>query len=166
MELPEGFIDENHPNKVYRLQKSIYGLKQSARCWNSAIDKFLKDNGYTQSDADPCIYSKSADVDGKKYIMLIAVYVDDVLLASNNAEMMKEEKLKLSAQFEMEDQSEVHYCLGMSIKRDREKKVLSIDQKVYLEGVLKRFKMSDCKPVSTPLEAGKKIRQVRRRRGN
>ena len=47
--------------------------------------------------------------------MLIAVYVDDVLLASNNAEMMKEEKAKLSAQFEMEDQGEVHYCLGIFI---------------------------------------------------
>ena len=160
MEQPEGFIDENHPNKVCRLQKSIYGLKQSARCWNSAIDKCVKDSGYTQSDADPCIYSKSVDVDGKKYIMLIAVYVDDILLASNNADMMKEEKAKLSAQFEMEDQGEIHYCLGMSIKRDREEKVLSIDQKAYLEGVLKRFKMNDCKPVSTPLEAGKRFEKL------
>jgi len=92
--------------------------------------------------------------------MLIVVYMDDVLLASNNAEMMKEEKAKLSAQFEMEDQGDVHYCLGISIKRDREEKVLTIDQKAYLEGVLKRFKMSDCKPVSTPLEAGKRFEKI------
>ena len=55
---PEGFIDKEHPNKVCRLRKSLYGLKQSARCWNKTIDEYLKQSGYMQNDADPCIYIK------------------------------------------------------------------------------------------------------------
>ena len=57
----------------------------------------------------------------------------------------------------MEDQGEIHYCLGMSIKRDREARVLYINQKAYLEGILKRFGMFDCKSVFTPMKAGKRF---------
>ena len=88
--------------------------------------------------------------------MILAVYVDDTVLASNDDEMLKSEKAKLSARFEMEDQGPIHYCLGMSVKCDNEAKFLSISQKAYLENVLHRFGMYDCKPVSTPMEPGKK----------
>ena len=70
--------------------------------------------------------------------------------------MLKSEKAKLSARFEMEDQGPIHYCLGMSVKRDNEAKVLSINQKAYLENVLQWFGMYDCKLVPTPIEPGKK----------
>ena len=161
MEQPEGYVDKNRPNMVCKLQKSLYGLKQSARCWNIAIDRFLKDSGYVQSSADPCIYSKSESKDGKKAsLMIIALYVDDILLATNDVHMLKAEKAKLKQRFEMEDQGEVHYCLGMSIKRDRAARVLTINQKAYLENVLKRFGMYDCKAVSTPMEAGKRFERL------
>ncbi len=89
--------------------------------------------------------------------MIIAIYVDDVILASNDVEILKEEKSKLSSYFEMADRVEMSFCFGMSIKRDREAKVLTINQKAYLESILNRFGMSDYKPVSTPMEAGKKF---------
>ena len=59
MKQPDGYIDPAKPDMVCKLNKSIYGLKQSARCWNYVMDKFLKSNGYIQSTADPCIYSKT-----------------------------------------------------------------------------------------------------------
>ena len=63
------------------------------------------------------IYSNSESKDGKKAsLMIITLYVDDILLATNDVHMLKEEKAKLKQQLEMEDQGEVHYCLGMSIK--------------------------------------------------
>lgn len=114
-----------------------------------------------QNDADPCIYYKRFNKDGKEYILLIAVYVDDLLIASNDVEVLASEKRKLSARFEMEDQGEVHYCLGMSIKRNRNKGLLTINQHAYLSAVLKRFAMSDCKPVATPLEPGKKFEKLK-----
>ena len=62
----------------------------------------------------------------------------------------------LQRKFEMEDQSEASYCLGIAIKSERSKKILSINHKSYLENKLKRFGMADCNPVTTPLEQGKK----------
>ena len=160
MRQPEGFINKDHPDKVCRLCKSIYGLKQSARCWNFAVHTFLKNTGYIQSNTDPCVYSKSFDKDGKKHLIFIAIYVDDVLLASNDIRTMNKEKAKLSKHFEMVDQGKIHFCLGMTIKRDRIRKILSIDQRAYLENVLKRFNMHECKPVSTPIETGKRYKQL------
>ena len=89
--------------------------------------------------------------------MIIAVYVDDIGLASNDIEMLSAEKAQLNEQFDMEYLDEIHYCLGMSVKWDRASKITTINQKVYLENVLKRFGMSDCKPVSTPMELGKQF---------
>ena len=129
---PEGYVDKDHPDLVCKLNKSIYSLKQAARCWTLAIDKFLETSGYTQIRADPCIYFKVEPRDGRECLVIVAVYVDDTILASNDDEMLKSEKAKLSARFEMEDQGPIHYCLVMSVKRDNEAKVLSISQKPTL----------------------------------
>ena len=69
-------------------------------------------------------------------------------------------KRKLSSKFEMDDRGEIHHLLGMHIKRNREKKQLFLDQSLYLENVLKKFNFMDCKPVSTPMENGKKFNSV------
>ena len=122
----EGYVDKDRPGMVCKLQKSLYGLKQSARCWNVAMDQFLKALGYVQSSADPCVYSKTEVKDGKKCLMIIALYVDDVVLASNDVQMLKMEKAKLKERFEMEDLGEIHHCLSMSIRRDRAAKELTI----------------------------------------
>ena len=56
---PPGYVDESKPKHVCKLRKSIYGLKQAARCWNTAINKHLLQNEYEKSNADSCLYSKS-----------------------------------------------------------------------------------------------------------
>ncbi len=155
MSQPEGFIDPDHPEYVCKLKKSIYGLKQSARCWNQTLDSFLKKNGYRKSGADNCIYVKSeSKANGVISFVILAVYVDDIIPVSNDVDMLKAEKESLCREFEMVDQGEIHFVLGMSIKRDRTNKVLFINQAKYVESVLNRFRMQDCKSVSTPLEVG------------
>ena len=162
MKQPEGYADEDQKDLVCRLRKSLYGLKQSARCWNITIDSFLKESGYVQSNADPCVYFKAENKDGKKErLMIIALYVDDIVLATNDTTMLEKEKSLLKERFEMEDRGEIHYCLGMSITRDRASKILKINQRAFLENVLKRFKMFECKPVSTPIEVGKRFEKLK-----
>ena len=158
---PEGFIDKEHPSKVCRLRKSLYGLKQSARCWNKTIDEYLKQSGYVQNDADPCIYLKRFVKEGKEVILLIAVYVDDLLIASNNDKELISEKKQISKRFKMGDEGEVHYILGMAINRNRKDGVLTIDQHVFFSSMLKRFGMGDYKPVSTPLEPNTKFEKLK-----
>ena len=156
MKQPEGYVDPNHPNKVCKLRKGLYGLKQGARCWNKKIDKFLKSEGFVASDADPCIYVKRK----KGKICILALYVDDTVIATNCKRMLADIKRKLCGQFHMEDLGEVKYILGMMVKRDREAGTLTIDQRCYLEGVLQRFGMENCNPVSTPLEPGRQLRKA------
>ena len=86
--------------------------------------------------------------------VILAIYVDDIISVSNDVEMLNKEKDLLCKEFEMVDLGEIHFALGMSVKRDRANKVLFINQEKYLESVLNRFEMQDCKPVSTPLESG------------
>ena len=73
---PKGFVVDGEEHLVCKLKKSIYGLKQSSRCWNVALDSHLKKMGFTQSTSDPCIYM---DAGGDAFY--IGVYVDNIILA-------------------------------------------------------------------------------------
>ena len=72
MKQPESFVVEGKKHLVYRLKQSLYGLKQSPRCWNSALDAHLKDMGYVQSTNDPSVYTLS-----ERELSIIGVYVDN-----------------------------------------------------------------------------------------
>ena len=85
---------------------------------------------------------------------LLSLYVDDILLASNSPDMMNETKFCLGSKFEMKDMGPANYVLGIRISRDRDLKLIYLDQENYSEKVLKRFKMEDCRPVSTPISKG------------
>ena len=161
MKQPPGYVDSSKPDYVCKLNKSIYGLKQAARCWNAAINKYLTSNGYQKSNADSCLYSKSIkQKNGHVDFLIMAIYVDDILLLSNSAVLLNEEKRLLGDRFKIVDQGEVHHILGMSIKRNRKDRSLHVSQPKYLEGILKRFKMLECKSVSTPLEAGRRFQKL------
>ena len=87
MKQPEGFVDPKYPDHVCKLKRSIYGLKQSARCWNQTLDVFLLKNGYRKSNADSCIYVKSVKQEnGFISFVILAVYVDDIIPVSNDPE--------------------------------------------------------------------------------
>ena len=154
MEQPPGFIDPEKPDYVCKLEKSLYGLKQSARCWNNTLDEFLKSQGYIRGGADGCIYVKVVQGSTGGQFVIFVIYVDDIIPISNNVSMLEVEKALLCDKFEMVDNGDAHYVLGMLIKRDRKSHTLSITQPIYLKGVLEKFKMSDCKAVATPMEPG------------
>ena len=73
MKQPEGFIEGGQEHLVCRLKRSIYGFKQSPRCWNTALDVQLKAMGFALSTSDPCIYTST-----KGEVFIIAVYVDNI----------------------------------------------------------------------------------------
>ena len=161
MRQPNGYVDRDKPDYACKLKKSIYGLKHAARCWNTAIDGFLKSNGSKMTGADSCLYvTSSKEANGKANFVILAHYVDDILLISNDTDMLKREKESLSDRFQISDQGEVHFILGVLIKRNRKKRTLTISQPNYLESILKRFDMENCKHVSTPLEAGRKFEKL------
>jgi hypothetical protein len=128
------------------LKKAIYGLKQASRQWYLKFDKTIKEFGFKENVEDNCVYAKFKN---GKYIVLI-LYVDDILLASSNMNLLMETKKILSSNFGMKDLNEASFVLGIEIHRDRRKKVLGLLQTAYIEKVLKKFSMHACSPSSTP----------------
>ena len=153
MSQPEGYVKEGKEELVCKLNKSIYGLKQSSRCWFNTIDEFLENSGYTKSSSDPCIYIKREGED----ITLIALYVDDLIPARNSKSMLLREKAALRQRFEMKDLGEVHYCLGIQVERDKDNKRMRLHQAQYLANLLGKFGMQDCKPAATPVDQSTKL---------
>lgn len=150
---PEEFVDSSAVNKVCKLRKAIYGLKQASREWNKKLDTILIQSGLERSKVDPCIYYK---VSGNKRLY-IAVYVDDLLVLSNDRQIKEEIKAELKKQFKMKDLGEAKLCLGMRITRDRKQGKIWIDQEKYIDQVLTKFNMSTCNPSTTPLDPNQKL---------
>ena len=119
MRLPDGLAGDT--GKVVRLRKGLYGLKQASRQWYKALDKVLIGIGFVQSRADPCIYVYERD--GKRVMM--AVYVDDFVIADNDAGLRERVKRELAAHFKLKDLGELHWCLGLRVTRDRARRELS-----------------------------------------
>jgi len=99
---------------------------------------------------DNCIYTKFR---GSEFVILI-LYVDDILLASNNKDMLLETKVFLSSNFVTKDLGDASYVLGIEIHRDRTKGVLGLSQKTYIEKVLKRYNMHKCSTSPAPIVKG------------
>jgi hypothetical protein len=85
---------------------------------------------------------------------MISVYVDDLILVCNRLDAIVEMKKKLSQQWEMTDLGEINFSLGIRVARDRHTRRIWLDQERYANDVLKRFNMSDCKPLTTPCDVG------------
>jgi hypothetical protein len=149
MEQPEGFEiqGENGSRLVCKLNKSIYGLKQAGRNWNRTLDKCLKNNRLTQSKVDPCLYVY--DDDNGNFLAL-AIYVDDMFCIDNNDQIRKTLFDELSKNFKMVDLGRANWILGTKI--DKIDGRIRVHQQKYVNDILEKFGMKDCKPVRTPIE--------------
>ena len=94
------------------------------------------------------------NVVGSDFIIL-CLYVDDLIFINTSVPLMEEFKEAMKSKFEMSELGETQYFLGMKIQQTTEG--ISICQAIYIEDMLKRFIMQNCKPVSTPLVAGSKL---------
>ena len=103
---------------------------------------------FKRSDADPCLYVKHTD----EGVMMIALYVDDMLLAAKSKSRIDWMKSMLSDRFEMKDLGEAKVCLGLEITRDRSQKKLWLTQQSYMEKIVDRFGMKECRPIDTPMQ--------------
>jgi hypothetical protein len=133
MTQPEGFVYPKHAGKIYKLQKSIYGLKQASWSWNLHFDEVVKGFGFIKNVEEPCVYKK---VSGSIVVFLV-LYVDDILLIGNDILMMEAVKSSLRKSFSMKDLGEAAYILGIKIYRDRSKRLIGLSQDAYIDKILK-----------------------------
>ncbi|GKD38540.1 retrovirus-related pol polyprotein from transposon TNT 1-94 [Tanacetum coccineum] len=147
MTLPQGYTHTfTITNHVYKLQKSIYGLKQANRQCFTKLTEFLLQNGFTQSYADTSflIYKKDND------LLALVVYVDDILLTGNNLKLINHIKHQLDIAFSIKDLGSLNCYLG--IKFLRNDKGITMTQRKYALELLHSVDVLDLKPSHIPID--------------
>lgn len=121
--------------------------------WNEKLDGVLvKKLKYVRSSIDKCIYFRHSD----QNTIILAVWVDDIMIFSSNATICTKLKIELASNFKMKDLGEAKSLLGMRVTR-HSNGAISIDQHHYISTVLRRFKMENCNPIGTPMDANSKV---------
>ena len=151
MHQPEQFVTHDDKKYVCKLNRSIYGLKQSSMQWNTTFDKYLKELNFESSKNDGCVYTYFQN----DITCIIALYVDDLLIACDSSQFLDDIKLKLSNKFDIKDLGEVKRFLGVDV--DFEVGKIFINQSTFIDDLLEKFNFSNAKPVSTPVDVSQKL---------
>ena len=152
MEIPPGLKLSSSNDLVCKLQKSLYGLKQSPRAWFERFTKVIKGEEFSQGQSDHTLFIKRSP--GGKITVLI-VYVDDIIVTGNDEEEISRLKTVLSKEFEIKDLGTLRYFLGMEVARSS--KGIFVSQRKYTLDLLKETGMLGCKPSNTPMDPFNKI---------
>lgn len=150
MLLPPGFR-HTHPGKVCRLRKSLYGLKQTPRCWFKKLSDSLLHFGFIQSYDDYSLFSYVKN----GIEMHVLIFVDDLLICGNNNHMLQKFKDYLSRCFSMKDLGKLKYFLGLEVSQGREG--FFVSQRKYTLDIVSETGNLGCKPAATPLEQGHQL---------
>jgi hypothetical protein len=145
MHQPPGFEDERYPSYVCKLQRALYGLKQSPRAWYARLSALLADLGFVSSKADTSLFTFSRD--GVQVYML--VYVDDIVIAGSTPGAVNSLVRALSASFPIKDLGALEYFLGLEASYNSGG--MTVTQRKYALDLLHRVSMENCRPTSTPL---------------
>jgi len=145
VEQPKGFEVQDHQTHVCKLKKAFYGLKQAPRAWYERIDSYLMKLGFTRSEVDLNLYFKAEN----DRPLILVLYVNDLFLTGADP-LIHQFKGELASEFDMKDLQLMHYFLGLEVwQKPRE---IFLFQRKYVVKLLERFRMVNCKFVTTPLE--------------
>jgi hypothetical protein len=146
---PQGTrVPYGEKGKVWRVKKSLYGLRQSPRKWNDRIHAFLSSMGFRRVESDYGLYVRGR---GEK-LEIISVYVDDLLIAAKSLEAVENIKRALKARFDMVDFGEAKSILGINIRRDMKAGTLILEQSDYIQTLLTKFRQLNSGYSSTPID--------------
>ena len=147
MKIPPGHPLCGDPSRVCKLNKSIYGLKQSPRAWHAKLSSTLEDLGFTRSSADSSLYVQT----GQTEKLMVLIYVDDLIITGSNADSIAALKKKLQGKFPVKDLGPLKYFLGIEVATSR--KGLFLNQRKYTIDLLRDSNMLNSKPANTPFDS-------------
>jgi len=143
---PPGF-EQKGSNGTFlacRLNKALYGLKQAPREWYATLKVYLISIGYQRVEIDHSVFTHENGI-------IIAIYVDDLLILGPDISDIEALKLQFAERFQMKDLGSIGWYLGMHITRDRAERILWINQFTYIKRAIELLGMSDCSPTKTPM---------------
>ncbi|GJW68689.1 putative ribonuclease H-like domain-containing protein [Tanacetum coccineum] len=150
---PPGFEDPDHPDKVYKVVKALYGLHQAPRAWYDTLANYLLCNGFQRGKIDQTLFIKRQ----KGHILLVQIYVDDIIFGSTKKELCDEFEKLMKDKFQISYMGELTFFLGLQIQQ--KKKGIFISQDKYVNEILRKFNYTDVKSASTPTDLEKPLVQ-------
>ncbi|XP_062112822.1 uncharacterized mitochondrial protein AtMg00810-like [Humulus lupulus] len=158
MSLPRGLTVSHFPCAgpplVCKLNKSIYGLKQSSRQWYTKLSDALLSAGFKQSQADYTLFTRGQD----QHFIALLVYVDDIIVAGPNLKILHQLQDSLHAHFKLKALGTLKYFLGFEIARS--KHGLFLSQRQYTITLLEETRYLGSKPAKTPMDPKLKLDKV------
>jgi hypothetical protein len=150
MEIPEGLPskDEDGYELVWKLQKSLYGLASAGRLWSDKLCKFMESQGFRRSHNDPALYIRGT---AGGSLFLVTTWVDDLILASSRKAIDQFMRAIETSDLDASAHGDLHFILNMQIKRDRERKAITLTQSNYINQLVESFDMQDAHRMLTPL---------------
>ncbi|CEL60572.1 Retrovirus-related Pol polyprotein from transposon TNT 1-94 OS=Nicotiana tabacum PE=2 SV=1 [Rhizoctonia solani AG-1 IB] len=148
MEQPEGFVEPGREDWVCKVERGLYGLRQSPLMWYRRLTKAFKSISLIRTKADPCVFMVQEGED----FAFVVVHVDDSLVAANTVRFVDEIKRRMKSCFEMTDLGEAKSFLGIEINRNRSERELKICQSRYIKEILAQFEMTNANAAMTPME--------------
>ncbi|GJT68526.1 putative ribonuclease H-like domain-containing protein [Tanacetum coccineum] len=148
---PPGFEDPDFPDRVYKVEKALYGLHQAPRAWYKTLSTYLLDNGFQSGKINKTLFIRRDKGD----ILLVQVYVDDIIFGSTKKSLCIEFEKMMHKKFQMSSMGELTFFLGLQVKQKEDGIFISQDK--YVTEILNKFSFSDVKIASTPMETHKPL---------
>nr|GEV25889.1 putative ribonuclease H-like domain-containing protein [Tanacetum cinerariifolium] len=148
---PPGFEDPDHPNKVYKVVKALYGLHQAPRAWYETLANYLLENGFQRGKIDQTLFIKRQKGD----ILLVQIYVDDIIFGATNKDLCKSFEKLMKDQFHMSSMGELTFFLSLQVKKKKDGIFISQDK--YVAEILRKFGLTEGKSASTPIDTEKPL---------
>ncbi|GJZ16582.1 putative ribonuclease H-like domain-containing protein [Tanacetum coccineum] len=148
---PPGFEDPQFPDKVYKVEKALYGLHQAPRAWYETLSTYLLGNGFRRGTIDKTLFIKKDKGD----ILLVHVYVDDIIFRSTKKSLCVEFEKMMHKRFQMSSMRELTFFLRLQVQQKEDGIFISQDK--YVADILKKFDFITVKTASTPIKTNKAL---------
>nr|GEX76323.1 putative ribonuclease H-like domain-containing protein [Tanacetum cinerariifolium] len=148
---PPGFEDSDHPDKVYKVVKALYGLHQAPRAWYETLANYLLENSFQIGKIDRTLFIKRQEGD----ILMVQIYVDDIIFGATNKDLCKSFEKLMKDKFQMSSMVELTLFLCLQVKKKKDGIFISQDK--YVAEILRKFGLTKGKSANTPIDTKKHL---------
>jgi hypothetical protein len=142
---PPGFRNPKYPNRVYKLSKALYRLKQASRKWYARLKTFLLEHGYVMGSVDKTLFTLNRGND----FLLVQIYVNEIIFGGSSHVLVSSFQGMMEIEFQMSMMGELTFFLGIQVKQM--KQGTFVHQAKYMKELMKKFTIAEFKTMSTPM---------------